>query len=89
MSESTTERKLYEIAREIKATWTDKNGNYNPFFAAVPYINAMACLSGKTDRFGEDDAKDIVIRFLVNARTWRGEDAKRIKAELKRMFNIK
>lgn len=89
MSEPTTERKLYEIAREIKETWVDKDGRYNPYFGAVPYIDALECLTNKTDSFGYDDAKDIVIRFLVNARTWRGEDAKRIKAELKRMFNIK
>jgi hypothetical protein len=30
-----------------------------------------------------DDAKSIVSYFLCNATTWRGEDARRIKKELK------
>jgi hypothetical protein len=33
-----------------------------------------------------DGAETIVRYFLSNASTWRGEDAKRIKAELKSML---
>jgi hypothetical protein len=33
-----------------------------------------------------DSGRDIILRFLGNASTWRGEDAKRIKAELKEML---
>jgi hypothetical protein len=32
-----------------------------------------------------DDAKTIVLYFLANAQTWRGEVAKRVKAELNLM----
>jgi hypothetical protein len=31
----------------------------------------------------------MVLYFLANATTWRGEDAKRIKAELKKLAGVK
>lgn len=70
-------RPLHEIAREITRTW--KNVNY----AARPYLDAMRSLNTVDDNYGYDDGRGIVLYFLSNARTWRGEDAKRIKAELK------
>lgn len=76
-------RTISEIAKEIKAEWKE------PYFGAVPYIEAMEVLRGPEDYFMADSAKDIVIYFLSNARYWRGEVAKRIKAELKDMFNLK
>ena len=70
-------RPLYEIASEIRATWP------KPYFGAVPYLAAMAELTKVTDTFYHDTGKSIVLYFLANAGTWRGPDAKRIKAELK------
>ena len=69
-------RPLHTIAREIRETWP------RPYFGAVPYIQAMSALTSVTENYGADDADMIVRYFLVNARTWRGEDARRIKAEL-------
>lgn len=74
-----TPRPLRVIAAEIRADWT------NMYFGAKPYVAAMASLDGMSDSYGDDDAKGIVLRFLVNAGTWRGETARRIKAELKGM----
>lgn len=82
-------RPLYEIAREIRATWVDKNGKPNVWFGAEPYVDAMESLDAMTDNYGLDSAKYIVIYFLGNANTWRGEDARRIKAELKAMAGVK
>jgi hypothetical protein len=70
-------RTLATIAREIRATWPNVN------YAAEPYLAAMRTLNSVTDNYGYDDGKSIVLYFLSNAATWRGEDAKRIKAELK------
>jgi hypothetical protein len=42
-------------------------------------------LDSITDNYGADSAKSVVLYFLSNANTWRGEHAKRIKAELKGM----
>lgn len=73
-------RPLYTIADEIHTSWT------KPYFGAVPYIGAMRYLGYITDPYGEDDAVDVVLRFLANAGTWRGDDARRIKSELKAML---
>ena len=35
------------------------------------------------DKYFFDDGKDIVLYFLANAQTWRGEVARSIKKELK------
>ena len=75
----TTTRPLYEIARDIKNDWK------NVYFGAKPYLDAMATLDSINDNYGFDRGKSIVLYFLGNASTWRGETAKRIKAELKAM----
>ena len=41
------------------------------------------------DNYINDSGKSVVLYFLANASTWRGEDAKRIKAELKKMAGAK
>jgi hypothetical protein len=76
-------RPIYEIASEIKKTW--KNIDY----CAKPYLDAMFELTNITDIYICDNAKSIILYFLSNASTWRGEDARRIKAELKSMCGIK
>ena len=76
---STNARPLYEIAKEIKNDWKNVN------FAAKPYLDAMASLNSIEDNYGWDSGKSIVLYFLSNASSWRGETAKRIKAELRAM----
>lgn len=76
---ATAVRPLYEIAREIRRTWK------NVYFGAKPYLEAMATLDKVTDNYVMDSGKSIVNYFLANASGWKGEDAKRIKAELKSM----
>jgi hypothetical protein len=78
------QRPLYVIAQEIRKDWkaTSKNGIY---FGAVPYIDAMASLNKPSDNYGMDSGKSIILYFLSNASSWRGETAKRVKAELKAM----
>ena len=75
----TNSRPLYSIAQEIYDDWT------NIYFGAKPYLDAMHCLGDMTDTFGCNSAKSIVLYFLSNASTWRGETAKRIKKELREM----
>lgn len=72
-------RPIYEIALEISRDWK------KPYFGAVPYLDAMRSLNSVTDSFYQDSAKSVVLYFLSNANTWRGETAKRVKAELKSM----
>jgi hypothetical protein len=72
-----TARPLHKIADEIMRKWA------RPYFGAVPYINALTHLSAKEDHFGVESGDSVIRRFLVNAATWRGDDARRIKAELR------
>lgn len=76
-------RPLYEIAREIRKTWT----KVSPY--AEPYLGAMQSLDSINDNYYFDSGKSIVLYFLGNANTWRGEDARRIKTELKQMVGLK
>lgn len=71
------------LARVIKNDWK------KVYFGAVPYLNAMFSLNHILDNYGFDDGKSIVIYFLGNAQSWRGETAKAVKAELKKRCNIK
>ena len=72
-----TARPLYSIAAEIRHDWLKVN------YAAKPYLDAMATIGDIGDSYGWDTGKSIVLYFLSNASSWRGETAKRIKAELK------
>jgi hypothetical protein len=70
-------RPIYMIAAEIRADWK------KPYFGAVPYLSAMSTLSDIRDNYIYDSGKSIVLYFLANAGTWRGDTARRVKAELK------
>lgn len=75
-------RTFQQIAKDIKSTWL------NVYFGAVPYLEAMLTLdtTDSNASYYYDKAGDIVRYFLANAKTFRGADAKRLKAELKSML---
>jgi hypothetical protein len=78
--ENKMNRTLDTIARDIKRDWT------NPYFGAVPYLDAMHSLQSIRDRYYYDDAESVVRYFLANATTWKGDTARAIKAELKTLL---
>lgn len=75
---------LDHIAVWIQRDWT------KPYFGAVPYLDAMLQLRVPADvplraaNYGLDGADNIVIYFLSNAQTWRGDVARLVKRELRR-----
>lgn len=75
-------RPICKIAKDIRETWK------NPSPHAMPYLRAMDQLYGMKDKYGQDDARGIVLYFLTNATHWRGADARRIKAELNAMLAV-
>ena len=77
---ATQTRPLNVICQDIRKDWGSKM-----YFGAVPYFKAMESLDNVNQNYGMDSGKSIVLYFLSNASTWRGETAKRIKAELKAM----
>lgn len=80
VKEDEQKRPLYEIADDIKTNWPAMSPH------AEPYWSVMRQLDRITDYYLADSAETIMRYFLVNATNWRGEDAKRIKAELKAML---
>ena len=72
-------RTLSAIATEIRKDWT------KVYFGAVPYLDAMQTLDSIEDDYYYDSGKKIVLYFLANASTWRGETARRVKKELNTM----
>lgn len=72
-------RSISAISREIRANWS------KPYFGAVPYLDAMRALDRITDPYMYDSGKSVVLYFLANASTWRGDVARRVKAELKQI----
>ena len=81
--EKTTVRPLYVIARDIYKSWPKVN------YAAKPYLEAMADLTSIEDKYGYDNARSIVLYFLSNASSFRGDQAKALKLELKSIAGIK
>jgi hypothetical protein len=79
VANETTVRPLHEIADEIHRDWKNVN------FAAKPYLQAMHSLGSIQENYGYDSATSVVLYFLSNASAWRGETARRVKAELKAM----
>ncbi len=75
-------RPLSEIAYEIRQDWQKVN------YAAVPYLEAMSYLNQITDNYIHESGKSVVLYFLSNARTWKGDKAREIKAELKKIAGI-
>ena len=67
------------IANFIKRDWT------NIYFGAKPYLDAMTEIASIDDSYLEDNAKSIVLYFLSNARTYRSENALKIKLHLNKI----
>lgn len=70
-------RPIYKIAAEIRKVWGPK-----VYFGASPYLSILMGMEKRGDHYGLDSSDDIILRFLSNASTFRGENAKRLKFEL-------
>ena len=75
----TENRSIRDIALDIRQDWTKIN------YAAKPYLDAMLELNSINDKYYNDSAKSVVLYFLSNAATYRGEKAKLLKKELKEL----
>lgn len=82
MVKQTKKRPLYSIASDIKHNWP------NMSYAAAHYVSAMAELNDIGDKYYSGSAETVVRYFLSKATTWRGQEARRIKIELKTMLGI-
>lgn len=75
-------RTFQQIAKDIKSTWL------NVYFGAVPYLEALLTLDTTNPNalYHHDKAGDVARYFLANAQTFRGADARALKAELKSLL---
>jgi len=68
-----------EIAHAIAKDWT----NISPY--AADYLNAMKEIRSVEDNYYADSAKSVILYFLANAGSYRGDNARSYKALLKAM----
>jgi hypothetical protein len=73
-------RTLSTIAQEIMSDWK------NVSIDARGYLQAMCELESIRENYYLDSGREIVARFLANAGTWKGDNARRIKRELDGML---
>jgi len=78
---------ISEIASEIRKDWSKKGKGVN--YAAKPYLDAMGSLNEISDNYMFDSGESVVLYFLSNARTWRGDTAKAVKKELNKRLKAK
>lgn len=78
-----THRPIYVIAKDIIGDWQNVN------YGARPYLEAMLYLTRIDENYHYEDAESIVIYFLANAHSWRGDKAREIKKELQQMVKDK
>ena len=70
-------RPIYQIAKDIKDAWK------NPSPYALAYLNPMLTLNSIDDNYFSEDAERIILCFLEEAKTFRGEKARELKKELR------
>jgi len=76
-------RSLGDIARDIMGSpWYRSNSS----IYARDYIQAMRSCNKITDQYFADTAESVVQYALSNMSTWRGDQARAIKAELKEIL---
>ena len=76
----TAPRAISAIALDIVKAWR------NPYYGAAPYLEALLTLTTIEDMYICEDAHSVVLYFLSNAATFRGPQAKTLKAELKALL---
>lgn len=77
MEQAQQPRTPAEIFAEVQRDWK------KPYYGAKPYMEALAQLGSWDSAYYADEARGLGLYFLANAGTWRGEVARRVKAEIK------
>lgn len=82
-------RPLSQIAREVRTSMLEQAQGYKKpktleqaFPYAMPYLDAMLQLHSIEDNYYYDSGRSVVLYFLANANSWKGDTAKALKAEL-------
>lgn len=79
-------RHINTIAAEVSTLWITNGASRNVKNLAKPYLEAMMEIRTVRDTYGLESGDEVVRQFLTSAKNWRGDDARRIKAELKHIL---
>jgi hypothetical protein len=74
---------IKQIVQVIRKYWV----TVHPF--AKPYLDAMECLDTINDNYIADTGRSVVIYFLSNATTFKGDIAREVKKELNKRIKEK
>ena len=66
-------RPISDIARDVYKAWPNVN------FAAKPYLEAMLSLGSIDENYYFDSGRSVVMYFLSNAHSFRGDEAKALR----------
>jgi len=78
LAQDLREHEVWELAAIVRVDWENIN------HAARPYLDAMLRLDHVDDWIWQEQGRMICAYFLSNATTWRGHEARLVKAELRR-----
>lgn len=70
--------RVWQVANVITSSWK------KVYFGAVPYLDAMKSMNDVGEAYGAESGNMVVLYFLSNAQTWRGDVARLVKKELRR-----
>lgn len=73
-----------DLALDIRADYARKGKPVH--YSAKPYVDAMAQLDSWFESFHADDALTCAVYAFSNLSTWRGDEARAIKAEWKAIY---
>lgn len=78
-------RPVNKIAAEIDTLFRQERAKTNPNWLrhAQPYVGAMLNLHSFREFYGLDSGIEIGRRFLLNSQPWRGDNARRLKDEVR------
>ena len=93
MITKTDTRPLHEIAAEIAQSALHekytKGGQWPSWYNySAQYVEAMLCLTSIDDYYYHDTARSVVLYALSSLQYWKGDTARRVKAELKSIAGI-
>ena len=74
-------RAIADIASDIIRDWQGIGKGVH--YSAMPYLEAMLSLDSINDNYGADTARSVVAYGLGNMKYYKGEKARKLKAELK------
>lgn len=76
-------RPIHQIASDIRKDWSSRTKEKRIPIYADAYLRPMETISSIHENFGADTGRSVVLYFLSNATTYRGDLARQYKAELK------